>query len=73
MAGLELKRYTYDDPGQAPTYYYGLKKILAGKAKLKSKLGASFRDRCFHDGLLSMGLLPIDLAMDQLTRTLRCN
>lgn len=72
MAGLEVRRYTYEDPGQAPSYYYGLKRIQVAKAALQKKLGASFTDKCFNDALLSMGLLPIDLIAARLVESLQC-
>lgn len=67
MAGLEVKRYTFDDPGQAPAYYFGLKKILAAKEALKLKLGTAFDEKCFNDKILSMGLLPMDMILERVS------
>lgn len=69
---MEVRRYTFDDPGQAPSYYYGLKKLLAAKESFKRRQGKKYQEKCFNDGVLSMGLLPIDLIVERLEATLNC-
>jgi uncharacterized protein (DUF885 family) len=72
MANLEVRRYTYDDPGQAPSYYHGLKKILEMKSAAQSRIGDDFREKCFNDAVLAMGLLPLDLIKQRLVSSLNC-
>lgn len=72
MANLELQRYTWEDPGQAPSYYYGLKKILKAKEVVQKSLGNSFSNRCFNDAVIGMGMLPADLVAKSLANDLKC-
>ncbi len=72
MADLELRRYTYEDPGQAPSYYYGLKKLWAARDSVEKAVGPTFNQRCFNDAVLSMGLLPVDLVAKTLVNNLKC-
>lgn len=72
LADLEFKRYSYDDPGQAPSYYFGLKRMLEIKASLASQLGPKFTEKCFNDAVLSLGLLPLDLIGQKLKATMNC-
>lgn len=60
MAKLEVERYTFQDPGQAPSYYYGLLKLRALRNKLGTTKGPGLK--CFNDAVLSLGLLPMDKA-----------
>lgn len=53
FAESELRRYSYIMPGQANSYYYGYKKLMAMKARMKN-------DRCFNDTVLNYGILPLD-------------
>jgi len=73
MANLEFRRYTFQDPGQAPSYYYGLLKLRATKKIVSKKLGKSFSELCFNDAVLKMGLLPVDIIQDELMNHLKCN
>ncbi len=72
MAQLEVRRYTFDDPAQAGSYYVGWKKVQAMKEKLKRKLGNDFAEPCFNNAVLSMGLLPIAMIDERLSRDLTC-
>jgi hypothetical protein len=54
----EMDRYSYIIPGQAPSYYYGLKIIQDAKSEWK-KRDDGFYERCFNDALLSLGILPL--------------
>ncbi len=73
MADLEFKRYTFRDIGQAPSYYYGLLKLRSAKEALQKKLGTSFDELCFNDGVLGLGLLPLDIIQEELLSRLECN
>jgi len=73
MADLEFKRYTFGDIGQAPSYYYGLLKLRKAKDAIKKKLGKSFDELCFNDGVLGLGLLPLDIIQEELLSRLECN
>ena len=72
LANLEFQRYAFDDPGQAPSYYFGLKRMLQIKKSLKDRLGTSFTEKCFNDGVVSLGLLPLDLIDQILQKSLSC-
>jgi uncharacterized protein (DUF885 family) len=72
LADLEFKRYSYDYPGQAPSYYYGLKRMWEIKASLQAQLGTKFTEKCFNDAVLALGLLPLDLIAQNLKASLTC-
>ncbi len=73
LADLEVRRYTYDMPGQAPSYYYGFTRLLAAKHAMQHRLGKNFSERCFNDTVLSFGLLPIDILCDRLRNSMSCS
>lgn len=52
FAQSELNRYSYIMPGQANAYYYGYKKLMDMKEKVKG-------EKCFNDAVLNMGVLPL--------------
>jgi hypothetical protein len=58
MASEEIDRYTFDSPGQAPSYFYGYQSLLELRALAEHELGTRFDARAFHDFLLAQGLLP---------------
>lgn len=60
-ADLELARYTFSMPGQAPAYYYGYRRLLEIRGKAEVALGDRFDRRSYHDFVLDQGLLPPDL------------
>ncbi len=72
LAGLELRRFQFDNPGQAPSYFYGHVKMAKTRARLRSHLGKKYNDRCFHDGVLSLGMLPVGMIGGELERGLKC-
>jgi hypothetical protein len=72
LAKSELKRYSYILPGQAPSYYYGLKIILDTKAKVKDKPDTILDEKCFNDALLNSGILPLKVINDRLVKNLNC-
>ncbi len=57
MAHLEYQRYAFRSPGQATSYYEGYVNIL-NLRKLLEKGYGKLKSKCFHDTLLSFGLLP---------------
>ena len=57
-AKMELDRYTFSIPGQAPAYYYGYRRLLEIRAKAELALGDRFDRRSYHDFVLDQGLLP---------------
>ena len=73
MANLEFRRYTFQDPGQAPAYYYGLLKIKDAKKVVQKKLNKYFSEICFNDSVLKMGLLPVEIIKEELIKNLKCN
>lgn len=73
MAGLEFRRYTFQDPGQAPAYYYGLLKLRQTKDKVIKKLGKNYSEICFNDAVLRLGLLPMNIIQEKLVGSLKCS
>ena len=71
-AKLELRRYMWDMPGQAPSYYYGYLKLRELRREIETKLGKDFSDRCFHDAILNEGLLPIETLRKKM-QSLKCS
>lgn len=59
LATNEYERYSFRSPGQAPSYYQGLLNIYGLKSDLEQAYG-TLDSMCFHDRLLSFGLLPHD-------------
>ncbi len=57
-AQLELDRYMFRIPGQAPAYYYGYRRLLEIRARAELALSERFDRRSFHDFILDQGLLP---------------
>ncbi len=71
MAKSEANRYSFMIPGQATSYRYGAIKITDLRDKLKAEMGDDFTLQAFHDGILSFGLLPVDLYADVLPQRMR--
>ena len=61
MAKQEVERYTFRQPGQANSYFYGYIRLLSLRKETETALGARFDQKKFHDFILSQGLLPPDL------------
>ncbi len=61
FAEQELERYTFRDPGQATSYFYGYQRLLELRAQTELTLGAKFNRQRFHDFVLAQGVLPPDL------------
>ncbi len=73
MAQMEYDRYAFRSPGQAPAYYYGYRLILDSKERLKERFKDQWSEKCFHDTLLSYGLLPLKLSEKLMMETMTCN
>jgi uncharacterized protein (DUF885 family) len=56
----EIERY-FVDPGQALAYKVGMFKILELRERAKTKLGAKFDIRDFHDVVLGNGSMPLSI------------
>ena len=61
----EVDRYMYKSPGQAVSYYYGYMKLLYLKQRLQAKYQGNLNLKAFHDKILSIGLVPLELVEDQ--------
>ena len=61
----EIDRYIVL-PGQACSYYVGMRKILALREKARTALGARFDLRAFHDRMLGNGPLPLPLLEEEI-------
>ena len=71
-ADLELRRYMWDSPGQAPSYYYGYMKLRKIREQSQNRLGKDFAERCFHDAILDVGLVPLSILAERM-QTLKCS
>lgn len=60
----EIERYIVI-PGQACAYKVGMLKFQQLRERARSRLGAAFTDRDFHDLLLGGGALPLDILEEQ--------
>lgn len=58
LAQSEYERYAYRSPGQAPSYYQGFLNIVDLRKDLEERFDAQLNSKCFHDTLLSFGLMP---------------
>ena len=63
----EVDRYI-SWPAQALSYKLGEYTILRLRKQAEQELGAAFDIRAFHDFLLSLGSVPLDLLSDEMTR-----
>lgn len=72
LASLELRRYQYENPGQAPSYFYGLGRMESAKRQVENSQGHRYSDQCFHDGVLSLGMMPVGLIGQELGKSLHC-
>lgn len=58
MATQEVERYTFNAPGQAPSYYVGYARLMELRTDAERMLGKNFDRQSFHDYILAQGLLP---------------
>ena len=61
----EIDRYIVL-PGQACAYYIGMRKILELRERARTRLGAAFDLRNFHDTVLGNGPLPLPMLEEQI-------
>jgi uncharacterized protein (DUF885 family) len=61
----EIDRYIVL-PGQACSYYVGMRKILELRAKARDQLGARYDQRAFHDKVLGNGPLPMPMLEEEI-------
>ena len=61
FANTEIERYTFRQPGQATSYFYGYSRLLDLRRDVESRMGARFDQQKYHDFVLAQGLLPPDL------------
>ncbi len=57
----EIERFTYRDPGQAISYFWGYTKLVALRKDTEASLGTKFNQKNFHDFILAQGLLSPNL------------
>jgi len=61
MAKQEIDRYTFQNPGQATSYFYGYQRLAALRTKVEIALGGHFSTLAYHDFIMTQGLLPLEL------------
>jgi uncharacterized protein (DUF885 family) len=63
----EVDRYI-SWPGQALSYYLGMRTLLDLRARAEAALGPKFDIRAFHDTVLSTGSVPLPVLSDRIDR-----
>ncbi|MFN8611822.1 MAG: DUF885 domain-containing protein [Vulcanimicrobiota bacterium] len=58
MVNSEIRRYTFDEPAQACSYFYGYNQLRQLRDETEKAMGAKFSARDFHNFVLDQGLLP---------------
>jgi hypothetical protein len=58
MATQEMQRYTFRDPGQATSYFYGYQRLMETRQAAEVALRHDFDRKAFNDFVLDQGLLP---------------
>lgn len=58
MATQEVQRYTFRDPGQATSYFYGYQRLMETRQAAEVALRQKFNRRAFNDFVLAQGLIP---------------
>lgn len=61
MVEQEINRYTFNNPGQATSYFYGYTRLLSLRVATETALGEDFDRMAFNDFILGQGLLSPDL------------
>lgn len=61
MVEQEINRYTFNNPGQATSYFYGYTRLLSLRVATETALGDRFDRMAFNDFILGQGLLSPDL------------
>lgn len=57
LANQEVERYTFRQPGQATSYFYGYIQLMRLRADTEKVMGPAFDQLRFHDFILSQGTL----------------
>ena len=57
LANQEVERYTFRQPGQATSYFYGYTQLMRLRADTEKAMGPAFDQLRFHDFILSQGTL----------------
>lgn len=58
MATQEMQRYTFRDPGQATSYFYGYQRLMETRQAAEVALRHKFDRKAFNDFVLAQGLVP---------------
>jgi uncharacterized protein (DUF885 family) len=58
MATQETRRYTFNAPGQATSYFYGYQRLLETRQAAEVALREKFDRQAFNDFVLAQGLVP---------------
>ena len=58
MATQEMQRYTFRDPGQATSYFYGYQRLMETRQAAEVALRQKFNRQAFNDFILAQGLVP---------------
>jgi hypothetical protein len=58
LATEEVERYTFESPGQAPSYFCGYQHLMEMRTETERALGAKFNRQRYHDYILGQGLVP---------------
>ncbi|HEX5342164.1 MAG TPA: DUF885 domain-containing protein [Duganella sp.] len=58
MATQEMQRYTFRDPGQATSYFYGYQRLMETRQAAEVALRQKINRRAFNDFVLAQGLIP---------------
>jgi hypothetical protein len=61
LATEEVERYTFESPGQAPSYFCGYQRLMEMRTETERALGARFDRQRYHDFVLGQGLVPPSL------------
>jgi uncharacterized protein (DUF885 family) len=61
LATEEVERYTFESPGQAPSYFCGYQRLMEMRTATERALGARFDRQRYHDFVLGQGLVPPSL------------
>ena len=73
FARSEYDRYSYIMPGQAPSYYYGYKRLTNLRSRIQHRYNHLFKSSCFNDAVLNLGVLPLDEIESRLTGSFQCD
>jgi len=61
LAQQELERYMEGGPGEAPAYFCGYTRMMELRSEVERRLGERFNQLKYHDFLMALGPVPLDL------------